>query len=129
MYYHQFQGSNAETRDFEAVAEKVSGKELTWFFDQWLYRPGIPNLDVVWIPEQRLIRVKQLQTEAFQLSLEVSYAVENNKRVTITLPVSKKVQEFKAEGNPINGPLLLDPQNKLLFTGSAINGFWKKRTY
>ena len=28
------------TQDFKAVAESVSGKNLTSFFNQWLYRPG-----------------------------------------------------------------------------------------
>jgi len=127
-YYNQYEGGNADTRDFEAVAEKVSGKNLKGFFDQWLYRPGVPKLEVIWIPENKSIRIRQMQKEAFQFPLEVSYATENNKRVIITLPVSKTVQEFKVEENPINGPLLLDPQTKLLFTGSAITGFWRKRT-
>ena len=47
-YYNQYKGGNAETRDFEAVAEKVSGKELTWFFDQWLYQSEIPFLNIKW---------------------------------------------------------------------------------
>jgi aminopeptidase N len=126
-YYNGYKGGNAETKEFEAVAEKVSGKELTLFFNQWLYRPEIPKLEVLWIPEQGLIRVSQMQKETFQLPLEVSYATEDNTRKTITLPVSKRVQEFKAEGIPKNGSLLLDPQCKLLFTGSVMRGFWKKR--
>src|SRR5579875_2412159 len=43
-YYQQYKGSNAETRDFESVAEKVSGKDLKWFFDEWLYQPGYRTL-------------------------------------------------------------------------------------
>lgn len=45
-YYRQYKGGNADTRDFEKVAENVSGKDLKWFFDQWLYRPGIPKLRI-----------------------------------------------------------------------------------
>ena len=30
-YYQQYKGSNADTRDFQQVAEKVSGKNLTTF--------------------------------------------------------------------------------------------------
>lgn len=36
-YYHRFQGGNARTADFIAVAEEVSGKDLTAFFNSWLY--------------------------------------------------------------------------------------------
>jgi aminopeptidase N len=36
-YHEQYKGGNARTADFIAVAEGVSGKELSAFFDSWLY--------------------------------------------------------------------------------------------
>lgn len=36
-YQERFAGGNARTADFIAVAEEVSGKELSEFFDSWLY--------------------------------------------------------------------------------------------
>ena len=36
-YHEEYKGSNATTADFIAVAEEVSGKELSAFFDSWLY--------------------------------------------------------------------------------------------
>jgi aminopeptidase N len=36
-YYKRYEGGNATTADFIAVAEDVSGKELSSFFDRWLY--------------------------------------------------------------------------------------------
>ena len=36
-YHERFAGGNAQTADFIAVAEEVSGKELSEFFDSWLY--------------------------------------------------------------------------------------------
>ena len=36
-YYKRFEGGNVTTADFIAVAEEVSGKELSPFFDSWLY--------------------------------------------------------------------------------------------
>ena len=36
-YHERFADGNARTADFIAVAEEVSGKELTAFFDSWLY--------------------------------------------------------------------------------------------
>ena len=34
-YYQQYKGSNADTRDFEAITERVSERNLKWFLDQW----------------------------------------------------------------------------------------------
>jgi aminopeptidase N len=36
-YHERFTDGNAKTADFIAVAEEVSGKELSEFFDSWLY--------------------------------------------------------------------------------------------
>ncbi|MBA2754920.1 MAG: M1 family metallopeptidase [Chloroflexia bacterium] len=38
--------SNAATDDFVAVAEDVTGHELSAFFDDWLYRVAVPELDL-----------------------------------------------------------------------------------
>jgi aminopeptidase N len=35
----------AGTADFEALAEEVSGQELTPLFDAWLRAPAMPDLD------------------------------------------------------------------------------------
>ena len=47
-YYARYQGSNATTDDFIAVAEEVSGQELSTLFQAWLYDeavPDVPELD------------------------------------------------------------------------------------
>jgi aminopeptidase N len=36
-YYKRYEGGNATTGDFIAVAEEVSGKDLNTFFNSWLY--------------------------------------------------------------------------------------------
>ncbi|MGH2582921.1 MAG: M1 family metallopeptidase [Anaerolineales bacterium] len=50
-YYAAFAHSNADTQDFIAVAEEVSGQDLGDFFDAWLYQDEIPD-----IPEMGLFR-------------------------------------------------------------------------
>ena len=32
--------------DFEKVVDKVTGKDYTWFFDQWVRRPGYPQMSL-----------------------------------------------------------------------------------
>lgn len=41
-YYDRYQYSNASTADFIAVAEEVSGQDLTALFDAWLFEGGVP---------------------------------------------------------------------------------------
>jgi aminopeptidase N len=40
--------ANASTDDVQRVFEEESGRELGWFFEQWLLRPGQPRLAVEW---------------------------------------------------------------------------------
>ena len=43
-YYAAHAGGNATTADFIAVAEAVSGEDLTAFFQAWLYAEAIPDM-------------------------------------------------------------------------------------
>ena len=44
-WVHDHSGSAASTADFEALAERVSGKDLHDLFERWLYQRGVPSLD------------------------------------------------------------------------------------
>ncbi|MEZ4619747.1 MAG: M1 family metallopeptidase [Caldilineaceae bacterium] len=43
-YYGRYAGGNAGTADFIAVAEEVSGQDLSDFFEAWLYGAEVPDL-------------------------------------------------------------------------------------
>jgi aminopeptidase N len=55
-----------ETDDFRKAMEAASGKDLKWFFDQWVYKAGHPELKVRWHFEDadKTIRVQVQQTQA-----------------------------------------------------------------
>jgi aminopeptidase N len=44
-YYRTYQYGNATTADFIAVAEEMSGQELSDFFDGWLYADETPSVN------------------------------------------------------------------------------------
>jgi hypothetical protein len=47
-YRSAFAGSSATTADFQAVAESVSGRDLSGFFVPWVYEPWIPFYVYAW---------------------------------------------------------------------------------
>jgi aminopeptidase N len=47
-YYARYRHSTALTDDLRAEMERASGQELGWFFDQWLRRPGYPEVTARW---------------------------------------------------------------------------------
>jgi aminopeptidase N len=55
-----------ETRDYAIAMEKVSGRDLDWFFDQWAYGIGYPRVNVTraWNEGTRTLTVTLNQTQA-----------------------------------------------------------------
>jgi aminopeptidase N len=47
-YYNTYHYSNASTDDFQKVCEQIYGQSLDWFFDEWIYHAGYPNLIYSW---------------------------------------------------------------------------------
>jgi aminopeptidase N len=47
-YVHRHAFGNVETNDFKIAIEEATGYNLSWFFDQWIYKPGFPEFDVSW---------------------------------------------------------------------------------
>src|SRR2546430_1893444 len=47
-YYDRYRNGNALSDDLRRELEASSGRPLGWFFDQWLRRPGFPELTASW---------------------------------------------------------------------------------
>lgn len=69
-----------ETTDLQRALEQVSGRSLERFFDQWVYRPGHPELKVKIAWDDGLLSVSSRQTQktgdtavfAYELEIEVA---------------------------------------------------------
>ena len=104
---HAFQA--VEAHDLRLAMERVSGRDLNWFFNQWFFAKGHPELKVevdYSKPENLLLRFSQVQdlneTPVFQLPITVSW-YEGEVRKTKTVQVSKAEQELVLEnGSPVS---------------------------
>src|SRR4029077_17296259 len=47
-YYAKHRHDTALTDDLRAEMERTSKQNLGWFFDQWLRRPGYPEVSATW---------------------------------------------------------------------------------
>ena len=56
-YTTQHQNQLVETRDLQRAFEDVSGRNLGWFFQQWVELPHIPDLTVRWSHSDDVLRV------------------------------------------------------------------------
>ena len=79
-YYRRYQNQNASTADLRLVMEQASGKDLSWFFVQWLTRSGVPALSGGWYfdraAKQLVVELTQAQSgEPYRLPLEVGISM------------------------------------------------------
>ena len=114
-YYREYKNGNADSRDFEAVAEKVYGSELTPFFNNWLYKGGVPELKIEMAKGEELqLKITQLKG-IYEFPLQVVIELENGEKINETVIVRDKENVFTRKGLPRNYKVLIDPEVKTLF--------------
>ncbi|MDH5412617.1 MAG: M1 family metallopeptidase [Flavobacteriaceae bacterium] len=91
------QYQTGEAHQLRLAFEKISGKDLNWFFNQWYFGAGHPKLEIDYKyddPSKSVtISIKQLTDKVFQFPLPVDvYEVNTPKRYNIW--IKKKEEEF-----------------------------------
>ena len=102
-YVAEHQLELVETDDFRKAMEAASGRDLKWFFDQWVYKAGHPELKVRWRYEGEdktvRIRIEQTQkvdgqTPLFRLPTTLEIAEDADHVRTIPIVIDAASQEF-----------------------------------
>ncbi len=116
LYYKTYRNGNALTKNFEQVMEKVSGKNLSWFFNEWLYKPGLPYLEGKWNynREKKILtlRLDQVQTynNIFTMPLDVAVYYHGKSKPEIErININKKDNIFNLKVNGTPDKVVLDP--------------------
>ena len=119
-YYTRYRDRNATTDDFRQVMEEASGRELGWFFDQWLHRGGLPALEGSWRYDAAAraveIELRQVQPgEPFRLAIDLAMLGAGNTEPAATrIELAQKAQTFRLPADPAPREVRLDPQQWLL---------------
>jgi len=94
-YYATYRHGNALTDDLQREFERASGRNLQWFFDQWMRRPGVAELQTSWTwnarTRQLQVTIEQgARVPPYRLSLAVDVTDANGatRRHRITVPAS-----------------------------------------
>ncbi len=121
-YRSRHSGSYALTSDFVNDVQTFTGRDLTWFFDQWVYQPGWPVYDVRWNrfddggSWRLLLRVEQVQpagAPTFKMPIEVKVFTPSGD-TTVVIWDSLDVQHFWITLSDRPDSLHWDPENWVL---------------
>jgi aminopeptidase N len=112
-----------ETDDFRKSVEKATGKDLKWFFDQWLYKAGHPELKARWRfePEDKTVRVKieqtqklDAQTPLFRLPTTIEITESPGRARSTPIVIDGAIHEFVIPVETRPQMVLIDPHGWLV---------------
>ena len=127
-YYRRYRDSNASTEDLRKVMEEVSGVNLEWFFQQWLYRAGSPAVEGGWKynAQSRKIEIELAQTQAgdaYRLPFELGVSVPGAAQPKIEkIEMTRKQQRFEVVSDKEPSAVDLDPNTWILMDAKFARG-------
>lgn len=104
VYLNEFKYQNTDARDLQRVFERVSEKRLDWFFDQWLYKAGYPEIKVrhTYNPQSRQLTLDVEQTQmpdamtpaVFRLpNIEIEIGTTRGRKIE-RVDITKRTERF-----------------------------------
>ncbi len=112
LYLETNFGQVVETSDFRRAMEKVSGRSLVQFFQQWFHTPEYPNIAATFAydaeKEEGVFTLTQKQVTdkgEFVFSLPIELSFGNKKIETHQVLLDQKVQTFRYKMK--NGPKVI----------------------
>ena len=120
-YYTRHRHGVALTADVRAAFEGASGRDLGWFFDQWIRAPGHPRLEIEWGPEDAdlVVSIRQTQpaawpTFALEVELEIEGGPADGERAGVRMETREATLRIPGAGAAEG--LLFDPDVRVLAT-------------
>lgn len=121
-YLNRHKFDNVETPDLQKAMEEASGKNLDWFFKQWVYGAGSPKLDVkpAYNAKTKTLRLTVNQTqkidgitpEAFILPMEIEIKTARGTK-TETVNISKRAEVLTIKSDAKPTAIKFDPNEKI----------------
>ncbi len=129
-YYAGHREGTATTADVRRAMEEASGRELGWFFDQWLRSPGHPRLEAEWWTEADggapgeagatvVLAVRQVQPDGWPtFRLPTTVAVDRARRpeARAEVELSGRVDTVRVRVEGEVEGVRLDPGGRVLKT-------------
>ncbi len=119
-YFGRHAGDVILSEDFQRVMEEVSGRDLGWFFRQWIHEPGYPRIafSTEWFPDLREleVRIRQEQRASwpiFRFTADIELDLPDGpQRRSVDVREREQTFRFSLPGPPRGA--MFDPDGWLL---------------
>ena len=127
QYYAHHRHATATTDDLRAEMERASKQSLGWFFDQWLRRPGFPEVTGAWSYDSTthdvvvgITQSSRFGTYQFPITVAVvdSAGVERRAASRVSMAYSSPQLRIPSPTPPAR--VVLDPDVELLATFKVV---------
>lgn len=96
-YLNTYKYQAAEVHQLRLIFEKITGKDLNWFFNQWYFGSGHPNIEISYdyntLRKTVTVNIVQLQADTFKFPFAID-VFEGGKRTRHTVFVDAKDASF-----------------------------------
>ncbi len=123
IYLTRHKFGAVESTDLRRAMEEASGKDLNWFFEQWVYGTGAPHLTVrpTWNNRTKTLTLVVTQTQTpdattpatFRMPVEVVFG-SPTEGLRHPLNVTRRVQSFTYKLPSRPAAILIDPDEKVI---------------
>jgi aminopeptidase N len=133
-YLDKYRNKIAETDDLRQILEVVSGKSLQLFFNQWVYKPGHPELEIEYALEEekdsKKLKIKITQKQEsnefvfeFPLEVRIVFSDESNDKKPEIIQISKRVTDYSYDIPKHENIkwISIDPEFKILNEIKSLN--------
>ena len=110
-FLHEHEFKAVDTHDFQKAIKDVTGQNLDWFFDQYIFMPGHPIFDIsyTWIEEEKTVRLKVAQTQdtstgvpIYRIPVIIGIVTSEGKASqTVWITEQEEFFEFHVEEKPL----------------------------
>jgi len=122
-YLDRYALGTVRTEDLRRTLEEVTGESLERFFDQWVFRPGVPRLgiDVAWNPYREELEIAIAQNQnidpdnpafAFELPVLVQLPDGSERRAVLEMERRERTFQLHLPAEPFR--VVVDPEMTVL---------------
>lgn len=118
----EFKYKHATTEDFQAVCEQVSGTDLSYFFDQWVYDEYYPKYEYAFYQDELYntqLAIHQTQENdgwrpVFNMPIDVRFDFSDNTDTLIIIENTEVIQWYDFSFNKEVISVTIDPDKWIL---------------